>query len=64
MNTVDLPHVPVERPTWQSPRLQELGNIRRFVQTTTTGAHGKSGTHGDGNANCGAEAMGPNGNCP
>ena len=30
------------KPVWQNPRLQELGNIRRFVQTGN--ANGKSGT--------------------
>ena len=61
MNTVDLPRVPAERPAWQSPRLQELGNIRRFVQTG--GANGKSGTQHDGNSKCGGEAMYTGGPC-
>ena len=49
------------KPVWQSPKLQELGNIRRFVQTGN--ANGKSGTFIDGSSMCGGEAMGELGNC-
>ena len=61
MTTVDLKNVAAGRPVWQSPKLQELGNIRRFVQTGN--ANGKSGTHGDGNSMCGGEAMNAYGDC-
>ena len=46
-----------EKPVWQSPRLQELGNIRRFVLNTPTKALGKSGPTEDGNSMSGAEEM-------
>lgn len=49
------------KPVWQRPRLQELGNIRRFVQVGN--ANGKSFNLMDGSANCGGEAMGDGGQC-
>src|SRR5581483_12271248 len=45
---------PAPKRVWQTPRLQELGNVRQFVQTG--GAHGKSGTHRDGPSGGGSEA--------
>ena len=49
------------KPVWQNPKLQELGNIRRFVQTGN--ANGKSGTQNDGTSMCGGEAMFSSGPC-
>jgi hypothetical protein len=43
------------KPVWQSPKLQELGNIRQFVRTGE--AMGKSGTDTDGGSMPGHEAM-------
>lgn len=43
------------RPVWQSPKLQELGNIRRFVRSGE--AKGKSNGEGDGNSDAGNEMM-------
>jgi hypothetical protein len=43
------------RPVWNTPKLHELGNLRNLVKVG--GANGKSGTHMDGNSNCGGEAM-------
>lgn len=40
---------------WQSPRLQELGNLRDFVQTGH--AFGKSGAPADGESDPGGESM-------
>ena len=40
---------------WQTPKLQELGNLRDFVRVGN--ANGKSGGNMDGAANCGGEAM-------
>jgi hypothetical protein len=51
-----------ERALWHAPKLQELGNLRDFVRTGH--ASGKSGTFGDGQANCGGEAMNQDGTCP
>jgi hypothetical protein len=62
MKTVDsTTYASAEKPVWQSPKLQELGNIRRFVQTGN--ANGKSGTFIDGSSMCGGEAMGEAGTC-
>lgn len=43
------------RPTWRTPQLQELGNLRSLVRVGN--ANGKSGLAMDGNADCGGEAM-------
>jgi hypothetical protein len=40
---------------WRSPKLQELGNLRTFVQTGQ--ANGKSGTISDGCSDPGGEKM-------
>jgi hypothetical protein len=62
MGTADsTTRVASEKPVWQSPKLQELGNIRRFVQVGN--ANGKSYNLMDGSANCGGEAMSDGGNC-
>lgn len=50
------------KPVWESPKLQQLGNIRRFVQAGH--AFGKSFNLMDGTAACGGEAMGDGGDCP
>lgn len=44
-----------EKPVWQTPKLQELGNIRRLVQTGH--AYGKSGGPTDGASTPGGESM-------
>jgi len=44
------------KPVWQSPKLQELGNIRRFVRSGE--AMGKSGPDVDGDSHAGNETMG------
>ena len=49
MNTGD------SRPTWNTPQLQELGNLRTLVRVGN--ANGKSSTGSDGSAACGNEAM-------
>jgi hypothetical protein len=43
------------KPTWRSPKLEELGNLRDFVQAGN--AFGKSLGSGDGNADPGGEKM-------
>ena len=48
-------HVGARKPTWRSPQLKELGNLRDFVQTGH--AFGKSGTPSDGNSTPGGESM-------
>jgi len=51
------------RPMWNTPQLQELGNLRNLVRVGN--ANGKSRLLSDGNANCGGEAMeNQAGNCP
>ena len=40
---------------WRTPRLQELGNLRNFVQSGH--AFGKSGGPADGSSDPGGEAM-------
>lgn len=49
------------RPMWQTPQLQELGNLRSLVRVGN--ANGKSGSFMDGQANCGGEAMNNSGEC-
>ena len=49
------------RPVWNAPKLQELGNLRMMVRVGH--ANGKSGEHMDGGANCGGEAMYPDPTC-
>jgi hypothetical protein len=44
-----------DKPVWQTPKLHELGNIRRLVQTGN--AYGKSGGPNDGNSTPGGESM-------
>jgi len=44
-----------EKLAWNKPKLQELGNIRQFVQTG--GANGKSGHNVDGASMAGNETM-------
>lgn len=43
------------KPSWRSPELRELGNLRDFVQAGN--AFGKSGTPSDGNSDPGGESM-------
>jgi hypothetical protein len=51
------------RPTWNTPKLQELGNLRSLVRVGN--ANGKSFLLSDGSSACGAEAMSnQTGNCP
>ena len=51
------------RPVWNTPQLQELGNLRNLVRVGN--ANGKSYLLSDGSSSCGAEAMtGQTGNCP
>jgi hypothetical protein len=52
----------MQRPVWQAPTLQELGNLRQFVRAGN--ASGKSGTVMDGSSECGGEAMDVSGTCP
>jgi hypothetical protein len=40
---------------WNTPKLQELGNLRTLVRVG--GANGKSGSFSDGQACSGGEAM-------
>jgi len=62
METVDSTVcVTAAKPVWESPKLQELGNIRRFVQVGN--AFGKSILDMDGNSACGAEAKNGSGLC-
>lgn len=62
MKAVDSTHAATMRPVWQSPKLQKLGNIRRFVQTGN--AFGKSGLITDGASCPGGEKMdNSSGNC-
>ena len=44
-----------DKPAWRTPRLQELGNLRSFVQSGN--AFGKSGAPGDGESDPGGESM-------
>lgn len=44
-----------DRPVWNKPQLQELGNLRNLVRVGH--ANGKSGPHCDGGSMCGGEAM-------
>ncbi len=44
-----------EKRQWRAPRLQELGNLRDFVQTGH--AFGKSGAPSDGESTPGGESM-------
>jgi len=43
------------RPVWNAPKLQELGNLRMMVRVG--GANGKSGPFSDGKSCSGGEAM-------
>ena len=43
------------RAIWQRPKLQELGNLRDFVQAGN--AYGKSGAPADGSSDPGGESM-------
>ena len=43
------------KPAWRSPRLEELGNLRDFVQHGN--GFGKSGPSSDGNSDPGGEMM-------
>jgi|KBSMisStandDraft_5_1062788.scaffolds.fasta_scaffold3476065_1 hypothetical protein len=43
------------RPVWNAPKLQELGNLRMMVRVG--GAGGKSGILSDGKSCSGGEAM-------
>lgn len=43
------------RPTWNTPKLQELGNLRSLVRVGN--ANGKSKVYMDGGSACGAESM-------
>ena len=47
-----------QKPVWRTPELQELGNLRTFVQTGH--AFGKSGGPGDGESDPGGEKMSMN----
>lgn len=49
--------VGVEKRVWQSPRLQEVGNLRDFVREGN--AFGKSGPGADGTTSGNNEAMIP-----
>ena len=49
------PAQPAAKPEWRSPKLEELGNLRDFVQTG--GAFGKSGVTNDGSSEPGGEMM-------
>ena len=50
------------RPMWNTPKLQELGNLRTLVRVGN--ANGKSANLSDGKACAGAEAMdGQTGGC-
>jgi hypothetical protein len=42
------------RPVWRAPKVDDLGNLRDFVQTG--GINGKSGTHSDGEGSSTNEA--------
>ena len=44
------------QPKWQTPKLEELGNLRDFVRTGQ--ATGKSGVMVDGDSMAGNETMG------
>lgn len=44
------------KPVWRSPKLEELGNLRDFVQSGN--AFGKSGVNTDGSSEPGGEMMG------
>jgi hypothetical protein len=44
-----------QKPVWRSPRLEELGNLRDFVQAGN--AFGKTGGPSDGSSEPGGEAM-------
>ena len=50
------PPQPDAKPAWHSPKLEELGNLRDFVQTGN--AFGKSGVNSDGSSDPGGEMMG------
>lgn len=51
------------RPTWNTPKLQELGNLRSLVRVGN--ANGKSKISMDGGSACGAESMDTGrGDCP
>ncbi len=54
MNDEKLPAAGV-KPVWKTPKLQDLGNVRQFVQTGA--ANGKSGTKIDGDSMAGNETM-------
>ena len=43
------------RSTWNTPKLQELGNLRSLVRVGN--ANGKSKVYMDGGSACGAESM-------
>ena len=43
------------KPVWRTPKLEELGNLRDFVQTGH--AYGKSGPANDGSSEPGGEMM-------
>jgi hypothetical protein len=49
-----VPH-PKAKPEWRSPKLEELGNLRDFVQAGN--AFGKSGPNTDGSSEPGGEMM-------
>lgn len=50
------PPQPEPKTAWRSPKLEELGNLRDFVQTGN--AFGKSGVNADGSSDPGGEMMG------
>jgi hypothetical protein len=49
------PQNPEPKPAWRSPKLEELGNLRDFVQAGN--AFGKSGPNTDGSSDPGGEMM-------
>lgn len=49
------PQQPAGKPEWRSPRLEELGNLRDFVQHGN--GFGKSGPSADGSSDPGGEMM-------
>ena len=44
-----------QKPMWRRPQLEELGNLRDFVQAGN--AYGKSGPNTDGSSEPGGEMM-------
>ena len=49
------PHEETAKPVWRSPKLEELGNLRDFVQAGN--AFGKSNGPSDGGSDPGGEKM-------